>query len=658
MELYPPNEEYDFTILDPNNVHGSPFGGFARATQSRLAALPLILPSSKEQDASASSSSSVGADANGASASVTDNNVNNDELYYEVRDAAGTLFACRVYHEDELASFSIKESVFDVAVDPTEEAAILESSRQAADKANESKETTPGADSVGDAAAASGSHKGGDDVMNGMNGHVVVSSSVDENSLPLHIQSQGDVPELEQIVDSIGSIVTYMAHLTGVCSQIHQGWWSYEWCYETKVSQFHINFGDQQRGKSDIRLDDVTVIGFYVRREIILGKDKPTVADSPGDSQHPASDDDDDDDRKAENGRNNKTDKDSLEVRMKKLAKGEIPVARVVDSYKNGDFCPETKKRRAMTVEYRCCSTKAMESLNSAVLYQGTPVNSNIAAIVDLAEVETCQYTATVCTPLLCKGKAQQFESFGANVGKGKNSKTQGSNKVQAVPKKRRPRKDNESIRETIDRILEDRCLETKTNEWWAYELCHQHNIRQYHESTATDPRTGLSTLKTETEYMLGLYNADELESYPREEETNHVVNATDVGAGDNHYGGLFGGSSRSGSSSSSSSPSSSSSSALDRGNGAYFQQEYRGGTICDDETVTDAAIKAGSVAEEKIERSSTVRYFCGPKLALVSVNEDHTCHYIVDVTIPDLCENPLFKAPIAKKQVMKCLPV
>ena len=33
--------EYDSTILDPSNAYGSPFGGFSRATASRLANMPL-----------------------------------------------------------------------------------------------------------------------------------------------------------------------------------------------------------------------------------------------------------------------------------------------------------------------------------------------------------------------------------------------------------------------------------------------------------------------------------------------------------------------------------------------------------------------------------------------------------------------------------------
>jgi hypothetical protein len=86
-----PNEgEYDGNILDPFHLHGSPFGGFSRATKSRLASLPLYLPDISEE------------------ALTTEN-----AMYFEVRDEQGRPFACRVYNEDELEPDSLDESMFD-----------------------------------------------------------------------------------------------------------------------------------------------------------------------------------------------------------------------------------------------------------------------------------------------------------------------------------------------------------------------------------------------------------------------------------------------------------------------------------------------------------------------------------------------------------------
>jgi len=92
-------------------------------------------------------------------------------------------------------------------------------------------------------------------------------------------------------------------------------------------------------------------------------------------------------------------------------------------------------------------------------------------------------------------------------------------------------------------------------------------------------------------------------------------------------------------------------------GNGAYFYQEYTKGDVCDQVDVTDSAIKAGEFGEGGIERAITVRYSCNSEL-MVSVKEDSTCHYVIDVTVPTLCHHPLFKAPVSKTQVVKCLPI
>ena len=48
-DSFPRNDEYNMMALEPETPFGTPYGGFSRATASRLAALPLKLPSiSKE----------------------------------------------------------------------------------------------------------------------------------------------------------------------------------------------------------------------------------------------------------------------------------------------------------------------------------------------------------------------------------------------------------------------------------------------------------------------------------------------------------------------------------------------------------------------------------------------------------------------------------
>ena len=143
------------------------------------------------------------------------------------------------------------------------------------------------------------------------------------------------------------------------------------------------------------------------------------------------------------------------------------------------------------------------------------------------------------------------------------------------------------------------------------------------------DSATGVASSKVETEYILGRYDAQVHEdSLEDQHEWEYIVNATD-------NDGI---------------------STSQSGNGAYFYQEFTGGDVCEDPDVTDSAIKAGTVRNGGIERASTVRYSCGPALK-VTVSEDSTCHYIVEIAVPLLCEHPLFKSPASTQQVIKCLP-
>lgn len=94
-------------------------------------------------------------------------------------------------------------------------------------------------------------------------------------------------------------------------------------------------------------------------------------------------------------------------------------------------------------------------------------------------------------------------------------------------------------------------------------------------------------------------------------------------------------------------------------GNGAVYVQEYLHGDVCDHEDVSESVIRrGGDITDGIVERSSTVRFLCGSKLEIVNVQEDETCHYILDVSVPGLCEHELFRPTMTKTQVVKCLPV
>jgi protein OS-9 len=55
--------------------------------------------------------------------------------------------------------------------------------------------------------------------------------------------------------------------------------------------------------------------------------------------------------------------------------------------------------------------------------------------------------------------------------------------------------------------------------------------------------------------------------------------------------------------------------------------------------------------------RTTTVQFKCGPSDALVSVVEDHTCHYRAVVTTPHLCKHPAFVHRRPATRTLTCEP-
>lgn len=530
--LFPPNDEYDHKILDPNTIYGSPYGGFARATRSRLAKLPLILP------------------------------VASDETkHMTVTDGQGRRFVCRTYSEDEVDESTINNSVFDRVV-----------------------------------------HKGPSATQELQVEH-------DSVSIP-DAPSTKQISEPERIRIAEDEIKSIMQSLEGVCTQLHQGWWSYEWCAKQYVRQFHIELGETE---GQIMMESITGLGTFQKRDVELAeKTKERRAQqtarkltaAPGDDVHKQAVYD-----------------EAIDLLLDPLLGSQKELGRVVDFHWLGALCDATGQPRSTKVEFRCCAPDQMRKMKPFVIYKGIPIPSDIAAIASIKEPMTCTYHLLVCTPLLCEGLAQFYQS----VPDAETQDTTAAKAAQNPPAKLRPKKDNESIRETIDRTLEGTCMyHMNQNHWWTYQLCHRKHVRQYHDAQVFDPNTGITSQQLEVEYTLGRYDVETSDGVGPTDEIRYVVNVTEL---DNPG------------------------KVANRGNGAYFYQEYTNGQICsgDDPDVKD---KGGT------PRSVTVRYYCGPTFAISNVNEDSTCHYIMDVTLPDLCENPLFKKPAEKKQIIKCLPM
>lgn len=60
-----------------------------------------------------------------------------------------------------------------------------------------------------------------------------------------------------------GEIVAALEKLNGICSQIHLGWWSYEWCHNEHVRQFHVGIKEGGKNGGSYEVEDVTMVGHF-----------------------------------------------------------------------------------------------------------------------------------------------------------------------------------------------------------------------------------------------------------------------------------------------------------------------------------------------------------------------------------------------------------
>lgn len=521
-----------FILVDPNTAYGSPYGGFSRATASRLAAMPLMLPNIAQQLEEF------------------------EPIYMTTRDSSGQEYACKVYHEDELEAHSLEESMFDLAV--------LKSPEEPKPASPVSPKTAQQTGSLADLGS-------------------------------VKLQQDDDEEEFDEPTKIAALLKTRLNKLKGMCAQFHEGWWSYEWCYEGKVRQFHVHIDSAENSVQNIEITDITSLGTYSERKAKYFMKKSSSSGADNDNK----------------GNPN-------------------AMAEITDLYLHGGWCPATKKARMTQAVLKCCSPQVIARSRGSVLYKGQPMDSNLLAMQGIVEDSTCVYNVTICTPLLCydyveekppkKVLKEDLKPATVTETRSSNNKSLDAAAVSEM-----------TVVEIIKSLFgKDKCMQTGTGGWWLYELCPGRHVRQFHEVTLLDRITGVPRTEVETEHILGKYNSED-DFVSKEDEWKHVVNETATSTG-------------SGSSSGS-------------GNGAYYAQEYTAGEVCDHEDVTDSAIKAGEFGEGHIERATTVRYSCGSQLGM-TVKEDSTCHYIVDVTIPALCGHPFFKAPVSKRQVVKCLPV
>lgn len=603
-DSFPSEAEYDPSILDPHHVYGSPYGGFSRATRNRLASLPLHLPEISEEESSD----------------------NSNPMFFEVRDHTGRLFACRVYHEDELLPESLSDSMFDapklrvVADDSSglvkdtndkstqhaSHAAVNQHTRAVSQTSEADAESNPNpleAATSKDSGQSYAQSPTGSSHGVGDRSSLVSSSAASKNAASVTVADDGEIasdalskPLYETIEEALRKqavnllvVEKRLSELKAICGQIHKGWWSYEWCFEQSITQFHIEY---DAVKNQVQVEGVTDLGTFKSRSVQF---------------------------------------DLMDLPPNEWSEDTPEIARVVDIHEGGGICEETGNSRKTHVHLQCCSEKVIQRRKGMLHREGHQIASADAAVLDVHEDPdlVCTYTVTVCTPLLCGAIDDDDDVAGA----GTTSISRMAATAVETFFEPASSKENESIREILDRTLSKLCLQTNTGGWWTYEFCHKQGIRQFHEATVTRRNSAgakVTSKVIESEHVLGNYDAAFDKAIADLEDWELVVNVTSVSGGK----------------------------TWGEGNGAYYEVEYTGGDVCDHSDVTDAAIVAGSTGSgDGVERASAVEFYCGQAYD-VSVNEDSTCHYVVQVKVPALCIHPLFRAPVAKKQVMKCLPV
>ena len=545
-DLFPPYEEYDANILDPLHGFGSPYGGFSRATRRRLAALPLPLPDLTLED---------------------EEGQEWDPLYTTVRDGTtGQLYACRVYHQDELMPQSLVDSMY---APPVIRKGSQAQSGESPSTEMENKEE------IMDQEQSPSTEM---EMENEEEINEEESMETEQGGSEKEQEGREFVLEPHHAMKMI-ELTKRLDALKGLCGQIHKGWWSYEWCNESTMAQFHVAI-DKDGGR--VELQDITNLGDFQRRE---WKYSYFLEDS---DRNP-------------------------------LARGLKEAARVKDYHEGGTICPETGKPRQTLVNIICCSEDIIARKKNMVRKGDSALANGDFAVYDIVEYphQVCHYNVTICTPLLCE-KEDEVLTIKAT-----------SSLLDSQEETRNAYKENESIMEILDRTLGGHkpvCLQSITGGWWNFEFCHGKSIRQYHEVVGTKrDKNGVSQSAriVETDHNLGRPQVSVFQAIVPEDEWRFVVNATDNKGGKK----------------------------------PYFELEYTNGDLCDDHDVRDAAIVAGNTGAKGLARSSSVRFSCGERYD-ITVNEDTSCHYVVNVVVPDLCRHPLFKTPVSKKQVFKCLPV
>jgi hypothetical protein len=262
-------------------------------------------------------------------------------------------------------------------------------------------------------------------------------------------------------------------------------------------------------------------------------------------------------------------------------------------------------------------------------------------------------------TPSKGKGKDRKYKGGNSDAAGGSSSKKRRRDKSASSAKAAAAAASDQDAESywSLSQVMEaitNLCL-VRQEEWWTYELCFKHGVRQFHLQTEAASASGSKSgqagqqqnqqMVITSEFNLG--NAP-VTSYTSEEELNRQVSGGDrrkmmARVNEGHSGG-------------------GEEAGRDRSEKEFLiaaathdyhygdppvgmaipllQRSYRprvlslnfdGGTPCD---------------IESLNRSTQVRISCGDNDQILSVVEDHTCHYVMTVQSKQLCQVEGFRTP------------
>ena len=421
------SDPYDDLIFDPSSLYGAPLGGYSRASRHRLAQLPLRLVGGAQFDGwggAADAASSGGEDVESVPKSSS-------APHFRLSDADGRQFVCRVYREDELDPHSILGSMFDPPVLRTKATSSI-SDYEEQDDTDEQEEYYEDDEEY---------------YMNHTPDGDVIQKTESQTMQVISEGQQGQRASDQPVHIDPHDIGVQIGKLQETCAQHHAGWWSYEWCNEKQVSQFHVHVkqvvetdkdGNTIHFDKQMEIQDVTTVGKFKQRSVRIdeikapSKARRVIVDQ-GDGQ-------------------------------KHLA-GEIVVTDIFDS---GDWCEEFGIHRSVQVEIRCCPDLQEQAAKRKDISFGKAV---MKSVVENGR-EKCTYKTVVCSQLLCpeafeienRKKVEHTDdatTLGNEVvGDGSGQEGEGGAYENIPPKKKRRKKKKESVRDILDRSLGNYCLQ------------------------------------------------------------------------------------------------------------------------------------------------------------------------------------------------------